>query len=137
MLALPASKTDNFHPDSFADHWEWSKTIGPLIDRAGRFGTWTYINTDGLGLAEYLNWCQDLDAEPILAIYDGHSLDNTSVAENNIQPWIDDAMNELEYVLGDASTKYGALRVSHGHPEPWKVNYVEIGNEDMLTDGLE
>lgn len=45
-------------------HWQWKKTIGPLKDRAGRAGTWGYHNTDGLGLVEYMQWCEDLNMEP-------------------------------------------------------------------------
>lgn len=135
FLRIPGG--NNLEGNTFADRWQWRNTIGPLVDRPGRFGAWTYINTDGLGLAEVLDWCQDLDAEPVLAVYAGHSLDNTSVAQPDLQPFIDDALDELEYVLGDASTTYGALRVAHGHPDPWKVHYVEIGNEDQLTQGLE
>ena len=49
-------------------------------------------------------------------------------------PWVDDTMNELEFILGDVSTNYGALRASLGYPEPWALKYVEIGNEDNLYD---
>jgi len=80
--------------------------------------------------------------EPILAVFSGHALGpglfgsvGPSVAQDQLQPYIDDAMNELEYIMGGVNTKYGALRASHGYPDPWKVNYVEIGNEDYLTNG--
>jgi alpha-N-arabinofuranosidase len=46
------------------NHWKWYNTIGPLKDRAGRQGTWDYHNTDGLGLVEYMQWCDDLKMEP-------------------------------------------------------------------------
>lgn len=80
--------------------------------------------------------------EPMLAVWDGHGLgagllgsSGPTVAQNQLQPYVDDVMNELEYILGDVSTKYGALRASHGYPNPWKLNYVEVGNEDYLTGG--
>lgn len=106
-----------------------------MKNRPGRWGTWGYFNTDGLGLAEYLNWCVDLDMAPILAVWDGHYLNGQTVAYEDLQPYVDDVMNELEYVLGDTSTEYGALRASHGHPNPWVVNMVEIGNEDNIFGG--
>lgn len=48
-----------------------------------------------------------------------------------------DALNEIEFLTGSVDTKYGALRAKVGHPEPWKIRYVEVGNEDMLSNGLE
>lgn len=75
--------------------------------------------------------------EPVLAVWAGHYLDGTTLTAEQLKPYIQDALNELEYILGDASTTYGALRISHGHTKPWKVSYVEIGNEDNITDGEE
>ena len=54
--------------------YKWNETIGPLEDRPGREGTWVYINTDGLGLIEYIHWCDNLELEPILAVWDGSYL---------------------------------------------------------------
>jgi alpha-N-arabinofuranosidase len=88
-------------------------------------------------LAEVFNWAQDLDMNLILGIWDGHYLDGTSIAKADLQPYIDDSLDELEYILGSQSTTYGALRASHGHPDPWPLTYVEIGNEDNLSEGLE
>lgn len=48
-----------------------------------------------------------------------------------------DALNEIEFLTGSVDTEYGALRAKVGHPEPWKIRYVEVGNEDMLSNGLE
>lgn len=73
----------------------------------------------------------------ILTIWDGHYLDGFSVSEAGLQPYIDDALNELEYILGDASTHWGAIRVANGFPDPHKLFYVEIGNEDNLSNGSE
>lgn len=90
---------------------------------------------DGLGLDEVFDWAQDLDMAVILTIWDGHYLDGTSVAEADLQPYIDDALNELEYILGDASTTWGAQRIKNGYPNPHSLFYVEIGNEDNLSNG--
>ncbi|CAD6444319.1 46e6c364-b35c-4f31-b992-b3303e9c9e31 [Sclerotinia trifoliorum] len=131
---------NNIEGDSYGYRWAWNETIGPLKDRPGRPGTWGYQNTDGLGLIEYMNWCTDLDVEPVLAVWSGLYLNNGApgpivVSEADLQPYVDDAMNELEFLMGDKSTKYGALRASLGYPEPWKINYVEVGNEDNLSNG--
>lgn len=131
---------NNIEGDTFGYRWVWNETIGPLKDRPGRPGNWGYQNTDGLGLIEYMNWCTDLDVEPLLGVWSGLYLNNYVtppyvVSEADLQPYVDDAMNELEFLMGDTSTTYGALRASLGYPEPWKINYVEVGNEDNLGGG--
>jgi alpha-N-arabinofuranosidase len=126
----------NREGDSYHYPWRWNETVGPLTQRPGRPGTWGYENTDGLGLVEYLNWCVDLDMEPILAVWSGMYLgshDYLSAAA--LAPWVNDTLNELEFILGDTSTSYGALRASLGYPKPWNLKYVEIGNEDQLEGG--
>ncbi|PQE05084.1 Alpha-L-arabinofuranosidase A protein [Rutstroemia sp. NJR-2017a BVV2] len=134
FLRIPGG--NNIEGDAFHYRWAWNQTIGPLQDRPGRPGTWGYTNTDGLGL-----WCTDLDAEPILAVWAGLYLaagyvtPPDVVTEADLAPYVEDAMNELEFLMGDTSTKYGALRASLGYPTPWKIKYVEIGNEDNLGGG--
>ncbi|KAH7135798.1 alpha-N-arabinofuranosidase A [Dendryphion nanum] len=118
---------------SLAYPWLWNETIGLLKDRPGRPGAWGYQTSDGLGLVEYLQWAEDMDSEPILGIWAGLALDGAYINDTDLQPWIDDALNEIEFVRGDASTPYGKLRASLGYPKPWKLNYVEIGNEDWLA----
>ncbi|THV96292.1 Arabinosidase A [Aureobasidium pullulans] len=136
FLRLPGG--NNLEGASIPDRWIWNNTIGPLIDRPGRQGDWTYPNTDGMGLIEYLYWCQDMSLEPVLAVWDGLVLaDAGAIAGDELKPYVQDSLNELEYLTGDTSTEWGALRASHGHPDPFHINYVEIGNEDMLNKGLD
>ncbi|KAG2183915.1 hypothetical protein INT44_008926, partial [Umbelopsis vinacea] len=113
--------------------WKWNETIGPIETRPGRLGDWGYMNTDGQGLLEYLEMCEDLNMEPVLAVWAGYSLDQKSIAEADLGPYVQDSLNELEYVMGSTKTKYGALRASHGHAEPFDLKYVEIGNEDFFS----
>jgi alpha-N-arabinofuranosidase len=118
--------------------WRWNETIGPLKDRPGRPGTWSYQNTDGLGLIEYFHWCEDLNVEPVLAVWGGMFLGTDEghiLSPEALEPWVEDTLNELEFLLGDVSTSYGALRASLGYPEPFHLKYVEIGNEDNLNNG--
>ena len=115
--------------------WYWNETIGPLVDRPGRPGTWGYENTDGLGLVEYLFWCQDLGIEPILAVWSGLYLDGTVISNDTLQTYVQYALDELEFLMGDASTTWGAKRISLGYAEPFQINYVEVGNEDNLNGG--
>ncbi|RAL04416.1 Arabinosidase A [Aspergillus ibericus CBS 121593] len=131
---------NNIEGYSPENRWKWNETIGPLEDRPGRQGTWTYYNTDGLGLAEYFYWCEDLGLAPVLGVWDGFALDSsggTPLTGDALTPYVDDVLNELEYILGDTSTTYGALRAAHGQKEPWKLTMVEIGNEDHLGGGCD
>src|SRR6202000_3334046 len=93
---------------------------------------------NGLGLLEYLEFCEDGGIEPVLAVYSGFSLDifgqdGVSFPEDRMGEVLEDILNELEYVTGGTDTPYGALRAAHGHPEPFALNYVEVGNEDWFT----
>ncbi|KAE8387391.1 Arabinosidase A [Aspergillus alliaceus] len=129
---------NNLEGASESRRWKWNETIGPLEDRPGRQGDWSYYNTNGLGLDEYFYWCEDMGLAPVLGVWAGFALDsggNTPIIGDSLKPYIDDILNELEYILGDSSTRYGSLRASHGRKEPWKLTMVEIGNEDMLGGG--
>jgi alpha-N-arabinofuranosidase len=129
FLRLPGG---NFlEGNSIADRFPWKKTIGPLEQRPGHRGCWHYGASDGMGLLEFLEWCEDLHIQPVLAVYAGYSLNGEHVeAGPGLQPFVDDALDEIEYVTGDANTKWGAERVKDGHPAPFPLSYVEIGNED-------
>ena len=115
------------------DRYDWRKTIGPLVDRPGHQGPWSYWSTDGLGLLEFLEWCEDLNVEPVLAVYAGYSLGGTHIATGkDLEPYVESALDEVEFVTGDSSTKWGAERARDGHPAPFHLHYIEIGNEDFL-----
>jgi alpha-N-arabinofuranosidase len=86
-----------------------------------------------MGLYEFLMWCEEIGAEPVLGVYAGYALNGDHVdAGPLLKPYVDDALDEIEYVTGDAKTYWGAKRVADGHPTPFKLKYVEIGNEDWF-----
>jgi alpha-N-arabinofuranosidase len=119
--------------DQIADRFEWKKTLGPLSDRPGHMAPWGYRSTDGLGLHEFLLWAEDMNAEPVLAVYAGYSLKGAYVKPGpDLEPFIQDALDEIEYVTGPASSKWGSVRARAGHPAPFKLTYVEVGNEDFF-----
>ncbi len=119
--------------DQIADRFEWKKTIGPLSDRPGHMAPWGYRSTDGLGLHEFLLWCEDMNAEPLLAVYAGYSLKGAHVNPGpDLEPHVQDALDEIEYVIGSATSTWGSLRAKAGHPAPFKLTYVEVGNEDWF-----
>lgn len=115
------------------DAFPWKTTLGPLEQRPGHKGSWGYRASDGLGLPEFLQWCEDIGAEPLLAVYGGYSLSGDHIdAGPLLQPYVDDALDEIEYVMGDVSTYWGAKRAADGHPAPYKLTYIEVGNEDWF-----
>ncbi|CAL5867144.1 uncharacterized protein PFLUO_LOCUS1356 [Penicillium psychrofluorescens] len=128
---------NNLEGETIPGRWKWNETIGPLTDRPGRATTWGYEETSGMGLVEYMEWCDDLGMEPILAIWSGHALNGDSVSEADLDFYVQDALNELEFLTGPVDTHYGALRAKYGHPEPWTIRYVEVGNEDNLSGGMD
>ena len=119
--------------DHIPERFNWKKTIGPLVDRPTHPSPWRYHSSDGLGLLEFLEWCEDLRMQPVLAVYAGYSMEQEHVDPgSDLEPYVQDALDEIEYVTGAASTKWGAQRVKDGHPAPFALSYVEIGNEDWF-----
>ncbi|PCH45068.1 glycoside hydrolase family 51 protein [Wolfiporia cocos MD-104 SS10] len=119
---------------TFATRWQWNATVGPLLDRPGRVGDWGYVNTDGLGLFEYLTFIEDAGMQPFMAVWAGYSLDGESLPEDELEPYIQQAIEQIEFVVSDPdASEPAALRASLGHPEPFTLNYVEIGNEDFFA----
>jgi alpha-L-arabinofuranosidase len=115
------------------DGFPWKTTLGPLENRPGHKGSWGYRASDGMGLLEFLEWCEDINAEPLLAVYAGYSLNGDHVdAGPLLKPYVDDALDEIEYVTGNVNTYWGAKRAADGHPAPFKLKYVEVGNEDWF-----
>ena len=115
------------------DKFDWKKTLGPIEQRAGHMGTWGYRSSDGLGMMEFLGWIEDLGINPVLAVHAGYALNGTYVNPGpDLVPYVQDALDEIEFVMGDAKTKWGKVRAQLGHPAPFNLKYVEIGNEDWF-----
>ncbi|KAG9224594.1 hypothetical protein CCMSSC00406_0002255 [Pleurotus cornucopiae] len=125
---------NNLEGQTPASRWQWNATLGSLLDRPGRAGDWSYINTDGLGLLEFLTFCEDVGMEPIMAVWSGFALGGASIAQDQLQPFIQQAIDQINFVIGDARTNAAAARrAALGHPSPFKLNFVEIGNEDFFA----
>jgi alpha-L-arabinofuranosidase len=118
------------------DAVRWKTTIGDIAQRPGhRNSAWGYWSSDGLGYHEFLQLCEDLGAEPLFGINCGLALGyngstNNTVPLDQMGPWVQDAVDSVEYANGDTNTYWGALRAANGHPAPFNLKYVEIGNEN-------
>jgi alpha-L-arabinofuranosidase len=119
--------------NTIAERFDWKKTLGPLEDRPGHPCPWGYRSSDGVGLLEFLEWCEDLEMEPLLGVFAGYALKGEVVkAGPALEPFVQEALDEIEYVTGEVTTRWGAERAKNGHPKPFKLTYVEIGNEDFF-----
>ncbi len=129
FLRLPGG--NYLEGNSIAERFRWRRTLGPLRDRPGHESPWGYRSTDGMGLLEFMMWCQDLHMQPVLAVYGGYSLGGHVVQPGAaLEPYVKSAMDEIQFVTGSASTKWGSIRAKLGHPKPFPLHYVEVGNED-------
>jgi alpha-N-arabinofuranosidase len=131
FLRLPGG--NYLEGDHISERFQWKKTIGPLVDRPTHPSPWHYRSSDGMGLLEFLEWCEDLKIEPVLAVYAGYSMMQEHVDPGPaLEPYVQDALDEIEYAAGDTGTKWGAERAKNGHAAPFPLHYVEIGNEDWF-----
>jgi alpha-N-arabinofuranosidase len=113
--------------------FDWKRTIGDIAERPGHpCDAWGYWSSDGMGLLEFLEWCEDMGAEPVVGIYAGYSFREHVDAGDDLKPYVQDALDEIEYITGGTGTRWGARRAKDGHPKPFKLTYVEIGNEENL-----
>ncbi len=123
---------------TIANRIQWKNTIGDIAQRPGRWNLWGYHNTEGLGFHEYLQLCEDLGAEPLYVCNAGMSCfyRNAEIEKDpeKLQPYVQDMLDALEYANGPATSKWGAERARNGHPAPFNIRYVEIGNENWGED---
>jgi alpha-L-arabinofuranosidase len=115
--------------NDLAHMYHWKTTIGPIDSRTPLWNVWGYDATQGLGFEEYLQLCEDLGAEPVFAINCGMSL-HDSVPLGRMGQWIQDALDAIQYANGATDTVWGAQRALDGHPAPFHLRYMEIGNEN-------
>lgn len=131
FLRLPGG--NYLEGDTIAERFEWKDTLSPISQRPGHQGPWGYRSTDGMGLLEMLEWCEDLKMQPVLAVFAGYALRGAHVEPGPaLTPFVQDALEEIEYVTGGPNTTWGSRRVRDGHPAPFPLTYVEVGNEDWF-----
>lgn len=112
---------------------EWKKTLGDPAARPGQYDTWGYRNTYGFGYKEFLQFCEDIGAKGMYVCNVGISCQARSgeaCTDKEAEAYLQDALDAIEYAIGDTDTRWGAVRASEGHPAPYPLAYVEIGNEN-------
>ncbi len=122
--------------DLLKDAFRWPQTVGDAARRPGHMNaTWGYWTSDGLGFHELLQWCEDLGAEPLYVLNCGMS-HKELVPTEELGPWIQEALDAIEYANGPQDTPFGMRRADNGHPAPFGLKYIEIGNENgMFGEG--
>jgi alpha-L-arabinofuranosidase len=91
--------------NTIAERYQWKQTIGPIEQRPGHPGTWGYRSDDGLGLLEFLEWCEDLHMQPLLAVWAGYALDGSHIdAGPDLAPYVQETLDEIQYVTGGTNT---------------------------------
>ena len=133
--------------DGFWDTYRWKTTIGPKEQRKGLKNTWGYHQSMGLGYYEYFQFCEDLNMEPVPILPCGVSCQGTNGGWNmwpkqaqdvapmsEMDEWVQDALDLIEWANGDpAKSKWAKMRADQGHPKPFNLKYLGLGNEEKIS----
>ena len=131
--------------DGFWNTYRWKTTVGPKETRRGLKNTWGYHQSMGLGYYEYFQFCEDLGMAPLPILPCGVSCQGTNggwgmkdqaqdvVPMSEMDEWVQDALDLIEWANGDANTKWGRVRAEAGHPKPFGLKYLGIGNEERIS----
>ncbi len=138
------------HGDGLKNIYQWKNTIGPLEARKPARNLWGYHQSMGLGYYEYFQFCEDIGAEPLPVLAAGVPCQNSAchgdlrggqqggIPMSEMGAYIQDILDLIEWANGDArKTKWGKIRAESGHPKPFNLKYIGIGNEDLITDVFE
>lgn len=135
--------------DGFWNTYRWKTTIGPKEQRRGLKNTWGYHQSMGLGYYEYFQLCEDMGMQPLPILPCGVSCQGTNggwgmktqaqdvVPMSEMDEWLQDALDLIEWANGDVNTTWGKKRAEQGHPAPFNLKYLGIGNEEKITKEFE
>jgi alpha-L-arabinofuranosidase len=138
------------HGDGIGNIYHWKNTIGPLEARKPQRNLWGYHQSAGLGYFEYFQFCKDLNAEPIPIVAAGVPCQNSAhhgcviggqqggIPLDEMGAYIQDVLDMIEWANGDPKrNKWAKMRADAGHPEPFNLRYIGVGNEDLISDVFE
>ena len=131
--------------DGFWNTYRWKNTVGPREQRKQMKNTWGYHQSLGLGYYEYFQFCEDLKMQPVPILPCGVSCQGANggwgmpgqaqdvVPMSEMDEWVQDALDLIEWANGDVNTKWGRVRAEQGHPAPFNLKYLGIGNEEKIS----
>ncbi|HKZ65832.1 MAG TPA: alpha-L-arabinofuranosidase C-terminal domain-containing protein [Chitinophagaceae bacterium] len=134
------------HGDGLGNMYRWKNTIGPIEQRIEQRNIWSYHQTGGLGYYEYFQFCEDIGAKPLPVVAAAVSCQNSGgtwriggtgqkgLPMDEMKDYIQEVLDLIEYANGPVTSTWGAKRAAAGHPQPFSLQYVGIGNEDKQTD---
>lgn len=113
---------------------QWKRSLGPIETRTGTYSPWGYWSTDGFGYHEFLQFAEDIGADALYVVNVGVSCSfrsGTFLPDTELPALIQDTLEAIEYAVGPATSTWGARRARSGHPAPFPLKYIEIGNEQQ------
>ena len=132
--------------DGFWDTYRWKTTVGPKETRKSLKNTWGYNQSMEVGYFEYFQLCEDMGMQPVPILPCGVSCQGVNggwgmwptqaqevVPMDEMDEWVQDALDLIEWANGDVTTKWGAVRAAAGHPAPFGLKYLGIGNEEKIS----
>ena len=138
------------HGQGLENIYHWNHTIGPLQERKPDLNIWGYHQTRGLGFFEYFQFCEDIGAEPLPVLAAGVPCQNSALNAQGIggqqggipiaemPAYVDELCHLIEWANGDPATnEWAAKRAAAGHPKPFNLKYIGIGNEDIISTVFE
>ena len=138
------------HGQGLENIYHWNETVGPLQDRKPDFNIWNYHQTRGLGFFEYFQFCEDIGAEPLPVLAAGVPCQNSAcnakgiggqqdgIPMDQMPAYIQELLDLIEWANGDPQTsKWAKMRADAGHPAPFHLKYIGIGNEDIISTVFE
>ena len=138
------------HGQGLENIYHWNETIGPLQDRKPDFNIWHYHQTRGLGFYEYFQFCEDIGAEPLPVLAAGVPCQNSAnnaqgiggqqggIPMEDMPAYIQELLDLIDWANGDpATSKWAKMRADAGHPAPFNLKYIGLGNEDIISTVFE
>lgn len=146
FLRFPGGCVVHGGGDGFWNTYRWKTTLGPKEQRRQLKNTWGYHQSVGLGYMEYFQMCEDMNMQPVPILPCGVSCQGTNggwgmwphqaqdvVPMSEMDEWVQDALDLIEWANGDVNTKWGKIRAELGHPKPFNLKYLGIGNEEKIS----
>ena len=138
------------HGQGLENIYHWNHTVGPLQDRKPDFNIWHYHQTRGLGFYEFFQFCEDIGAEPLPVLAAGVPCQNSAnnaqgiggqqggIPMDEMPAYVQEILDLIEWANGDpATSKWAKLRADAGHPAPFNLKYIGLGNEDIISTVFE